>query len=113
MTTNRSVPIVVISSENIPNKIRNIDDIEYEVSQTFLPLKSTPSRKSKGRLLIKYKSAPPIPTNNDENNEIKENEFTRLHVISHILPRFPVRHGILKQKRKYTSKKKILTEKSN
>ncbi|CAF1136163.1 unnamed protein product [Adineta steineri] len=113
MTTNRSVPIVVISSENIPNKIRNIDDIEYEVSQTFLPLKSTPSRKSKGRSLIKYKSAPPIPTNNDENNEIKENEFTRLHVISHILPRFPVRHGILKQKRKYTSKKKILTEKTS
>jgi hypothetical protein len=38
MTTNRSVPIVVISSENIPNKIRNIDDIEYELSQSFLPL---------------------------------------------------------------------------
>ena len=38
MATNRSVPIVVISSENIPNKIRNIDDIEYELSQNFLPL---------------------------------------------------------------------------
>ena len=38
MSTNRSVPIVVISSENIPNKIRNIDDIEYELSQNFLPL---------------------------------------------------------------------------
>lgn len=38
MTTNRSVPIVVISSENIPNKIRNIEDIEYELSQSFLPL---------------------------------------------------------------------------
>jgi hypothetical protein len=72
MTTNRSVPIVVISSENIPNKIRNIDDIEYELSQSFLPLsklnnklkyrftffislESTPSRKSKGRSLIKCK----------------------------------------------------------
>ncbi|CAF3183054.1 unnamed protein product [Rotaria sp. Silwood2] len=111
MTTNRSVPIVVISSENIPNKIRNIDDIEYELSQSFLPLKSTPSRKSKGRSLIKYKSAPPVPIINDENNDIKENEITRLHVISHILPRFPVRHGI-KQKRKHT-KKKILAEKNN
>jgi hypothetical protein len=38
MSTNRSVPIVVISSENIPNKIRNIDDIEYELAQDFLPL---------------------------------------------------------------------------
>jgi hypothetical protein len=38
MTTNRPVPIVVISSENIPNKIRNIDDIEYELSQNFVPL---------------------------------------------------------------------------
>ncbi|CAF0937077.1 unnamed protein product [Rotaria sp. Silwood1] len=113
MTTNRSVPIVVISSENIPNKIRNIDDIEYELSQNYLPLKSTPSRKSKGRSLIKYKSAPPVPIITDENNDIKENEITRLHVISHILPRFPVRHGILKQKRKYKSKKKILAEKTS
>ena len=74
MATNRSVPIVVISSENIPNKIRNIDDIEYELSQNFLPLsksinlielysisyfllESTPTRKSKGRSLIKCKSS--------------------------------------------------------
>ncbi|CAF0800914.1 unnamed protein product [Rotaria sordida] len=113
MTTNRSVPIVVISSENIPNKIRNIDDIEYELSQNSLPSKSTLSRKSKGRSLIKYKSAPPVPIITDENNDIKENEITRLHVISHILPRFPVRHGILKQKRKHTSKKKILAEKTS
>ncbi|CAF0871596.1 unnamed protein product [Rotaria sordida] len=113
MTTNRSVPIVVISSENIPNKIRNIDDIEYELSQNSLPSKSTLSRKSKGRSLIKYKSAPPVPIITDENNDIKENEIIRLHVISHILPRFPVRHGILKQKRKHTSKKKILAEKTS
>ncbi|CAF1604327.1 unnamed protein product [Rotaria magnacalcarata] len=113
MTTNRSVPIVVVSSESIPNKIRNIDDIEYELSQSFVPLKSTPSRKSKGRSLIKYKSAPPISIVTDENEEIKENETTRLHVISHILPRFPVRHGILKQKRKQSSKKKVLTEKTS
>ena len=39
------------------------------------------------------KSAPPIPIINDENNNIEEIENTRLHVISHILPRFPVRHG--------------------
>jgi hypothetical protein len=38
MATNRSVPIVVVSSEHIPNKIRNIDDIEYELSQSFVPL---------------------------------------------------------------------------
>lgn len=131
MTTNRSVPIVVVASENIPNKIRNIDDIEYELSQSFLPLskyfysksmkksnlklflESTPSRKSKGRSLIKCKflqnlvfrlyifcieldkSAPPVPIITDENSDIKENEITRLHVISHILPRFPVRHGKL------------------
>jgi len=47
-------------------------------------------------LIIFYlldKSAPPIPAVTDENNDIKENEITRLHVISHILPRFPVRHG--------------------
>ncbi|UJR27225.1 hypothetical protein I4U23_008521 [Adineta vaga] len=113
MSTNRSVPIVVISSENIPNKILNIDDVEYELSQNALPLKPTPSRKSKGRSLIKYKSAPPIPTITDENNDLKENEMTRFQVISHILPRFPVRHGILKQKRKHISKKKILAEKSS
>jgi hypothetical protein len=51
MTTNRSVPIVVISSENIPNKIRNIDDIEYELSQSFLPL----SKRTK-KFNIKFKS---------------------------------------------------------
>ena len=39
------------------------------------------------------KSAPPIPTVPDENHQNEEHEFTRLHVISHILPRFPVRHG--------------------
>ncbi|CAF1005094.1 unnamed protein product [Adineta ricciae] len=113
MAANRSVPIVVISSENIPNKIRNIDDIEYELSQNCSALKSTPSRKSKGRSLIKYKSAPPIPNITDENNDINEHEITRFHVISYILPRFPVRHGILKHKRKHTSKKKILTEKTS
>ncbi len=45
MTTNHSVPIVVISSENIPNKIRNIDDIEYELSQNFLPLSKLTKNK--------------------------------------------------------------------
>ena len=46
MATNRSVPIVVISSENIPNKIRNIDDIEYELSQNIVP-SSKLNRQSK------------------------------------------------------------------
>jgi len=108
MSSNRSVPIVIINSENIPNKIRNIDDIEYELSQVNSSgQKSTPTRKSKGRSLIKCKSfdfisrircilfscsdksAPPIPTVNDENFDIKEQEITRVHII----PRFPVRHG--------------------
>lgn len=57
MSSNRSVPIVIINSENIPNKIRNIDDIEYELSQVNSSgQKSTPTRKSKGRSLIKCKS---------------------------------------------------------
>lgn len=43
--------------------------------------------------MILDKSAPPIPTVTDENNSNEDYEYTRLHVISHILPRFPVRHG--------------------
>lgn len=110
MSSNRSVPIVVVNSENIPNKIRNIDDIEYELSQINLSgQKSTPTRKNKGRSLIKYKSAPPIPTVNDENMDFTEQEITRVHIV----PRFPVRHGILKQKRKKISKKKVLAEKTS
>ena len=35
MITNCSVPVVVISSENIPNKIRSIEDSEYELSQNY------------------------------------------------------------------------------
>lgn len=33
MIPNRSIPIVVVASETIPNQIRNIDDVEYELSQ--------------------------------------------------------------------------------
>lgn len=117
MIPNRSIPIVVVASETIPNQIRNIDDVEYELSQggNLTNEKSTPARKTKGRSLIKYKSAPPVPNLIDENASIREAEFTRLHVVSHIIPRFPVRHGVAKQKRKSVSKKKkkILSEKTS
>ena len=46
MLTNRSVPIVVVTSESIPNKIRNIDDIEYELSQESLPVTLSKTRET-------------------------------------------------------------------